>query len=52
MWGGISEARAHLESLTDRCRNGGLEATREQHRILKEAVRDYESIYGEGNEAN
>lgn len=45
LWGGISAARAHLQSLENRCSNGGPIAIREQYKILHLAIRDYESIF-------
>ncbi len=44
LFGGISGARAYLKRLEDRCRTG-VEATKTQFQILKQAVNDYDSIY-------
>lgn len=43
MWGGLPAAKAHLESLADRCANGGLGSVRGQHKNLKQAIADVES---------
>ncbi len=44
LFGGISGARAYLKRLEDRCRTG-VEATKTQYQILKQAINDYDSIY-------
>ena len=46
MWGGLPAAKAHLESLADRCANGGLESVRGQYKTLKKAIADVESVGG------
>lgn len=46
MWGGLPAAKAHLESLADRCANGGLESVRGQYMTLKKAIADVESVGG------
>ena len=52
MWGGQPAAKAHLESLADRCANGGLESVRGQHRSLKQAIADVESCMEVSSESN
>lgn len=46
MWGGLPAAKAHLESLADKCANGGLESVRGQYKTLKQAIEDVESVGG------
>lgn len=41
--GGLPAAKAHLNSVAERCVNGGLEAVREQYKILKQAIADVEA---------
>ena len=52
MWGGLPAAKAHLESLADRCVNGGLESVRGQHKSLKQAIADVESCMEVSSESN
>jgi len=42
-YGGLPAAKVHLNSLAERCVNGGLEAVREQYKILKQAIADVEA---------
>lgn len=46
MWGGLPASKAHLDSLAERCANGGLESVREQYKKLKQAISDVESVEG------
>lgn len=46
MWGGLPAAKAHLESLADRCANGSLDSVRGQYKNLKQAIADVESVGG------
>lgn len=43
--GGLPAAKAHLNSVAERCVNGGLEAVREQYKILKQAIADVEACH-------